>query len=129
MSGASPAARADDLPSTSRPTPSPAPAPAPPPRPAPRPPPPAIKEPPFFYKPLKSRDFRVTYDPALDRNPIKKGKQVVQRWDGEGVEEEPKDPRKAAGTSEAKKPKKGQLMRKVAVVSYNVRPWPFPLPP
>ncbi|BGP48228.1 histone methyltransferase set1 [Rhodotorula kratochvilovae] len=77
-----------------------------------------IKQPPFFYKPLKTKDFRVTYDPALDRNPIKKGKQAVQRWDGEGVKEEPKDPRKAEG-AEAKKPKRELLVQKVALVTYN----------
>jgi len=64
------------------------------------------------------------YDPALDRNPIKKGKAVVHRWDGEGVPDEPEDPRPGAPVVKVdpKKVKKAQLMHKVSVISYNVRP-------
>ncbi|GAA5845448.1 hypothetical protein JCM9279_003035 [Rhodotorula babjevae] len=122
--GTSPSARPVDLPSTSSRSDPPPPSTAPPPppsRPKPRPPAPVIKEPPFFYKPLKAKDFRTVYDPALDRNPIKKGKAVVHRWDGEGVTDEPKDPRRGAPVVkvEQKKVNKVQVMHKVNVISYN----------
>ncbi|GAA5873999.1 hypothetical protein JCM8547_001597 [Rhodosporidiobolus lusitaniae] len=78
----------------------------------------------FFYKPLDAKDFRVLYDPALDPGPIKKGKEVLERFDGEGVASEGvKDPRRSEDPVEVakmeKRRAKGPLMRQVAVVSYS----------
>ncbi|GJN90606.1 hypothetical protein Rhopal_003618-T1 [Rhodotorula paludigena] len=75
----------------------------------------------FFYKPLKTRDYRVTYDPAFDNSVIKKSKKPTMRYDGEGVQDAGKDPRtadKAAyrkGLAGSKRP----LWKKVAVVSWT----------
>lgn len=35
------------------------------------------------------------YDPTIDPSPVKRGKEVISRYDGEGVVEIPSDPRKA----------------------------------
>ncbi|GAA5820126.1 hypothetical protein JCM11251_005494 [Rhodosporidiobolus azoricus] len=78
----------------------------------------------FFYKPLGAKDFRVLYDPTLDPNPIKKGKELQYRYDGEGVPDEPaKDPRKAESAEEKAKLEKrqarGPLMKQLGVITYS----------
>ncbi|CEQ39531.1 SPOSA6832_01052 [Sporobolomyces salmonicolor] len=95
------------------------------------------KPPPFFYKSLGTKDFRVLYDPATDPNPVKKGKEVVYRYDGEGVKEKPKDPRRAEDPAEKAKLEKGRrrepLVKELAVLSYtwdkNSTTPPPPAPP
>lgn len=92
----------------------------------------ADKLPPFFYKPLKCKDFRVTYDPALDTNPIKKGKAIEYRYDGEGLAEDagkqdPRGSRKNAGQMLAKV-KRRMHRERLGVTTYNVswlRQWTF----
>ncbi|GAA5858176.1 hypothetical protein JCM1840_001072 [Sporobolomyces johnsonii] len=95
------------------------------------------KPPPFFYKSLGTKDFRVLYDPATDPNPVKKGKEVVYRYDGEGVEDKPKDPRKTEDPAEKAKLEKRRrrepLVKELAVLSYawdkNSTTPPPPAPP
>lgn len=54
---------------------------------------------PDHYKPRGTKDFKVIYDPSIDPSPVKRGKEVISRYDGEGVVEIPSDPRKAADRS------------------------------
>lgn len=65
------------------------------------------------------------YDPALDTNPIKKGKAVEHRYDGEGLPEDAgkKDPRGPKGEFDQvlQKAKKHLLAKRVGVITYNVR--------
>jgi hypothetical protein len=65
------------------------------------------------------------YDPTLDPNPIKKGKEVVHRFDGEGVTEAAKDPRKTEDPEKLAKiqmrMQRGPYMKNLAVVTYSVR--------
>ncbi|BGO99748.1 histone methyltransferase set1 [Rhodotorula toruloides] len=83
------------------------------------------KPPPFFYKPLNTKDYRVLYDPALDPNPIKKGKEVVKRVDGDGLADDAgaRDPRRTTDPEQLKKlearRRKGPLMRKLGVITYS----------
>ncbi|GAA5908894.1 hypothetical protein JCM6882_005477 [Rhodosporidiobolus microsporus] len=82
------------------------------------------KLPAFFYKPLGAKDFRVLYDPSLDPNPIKKGKEVQHRYDGEGVPDGPaKDPRKTEDPEERarleKRRQRGPFMKQVGVITYS----------
>ncbi|GAA5893919.1 histone methyltransferase SET1 [Sporobolomyces salmoneus] len=93
----------------------------------------AIKDkfPPFFYKPLNTKDYRVMYDPALDQNPVKKGKEVVRRYDGEKYEGKVEDPRKNPDPN--RKKRREWLVKSLQVLSY---PWdknstgpPPPAPP
>ncbi|GAA5975940.1 hypothetical protein JCM11641_002844 [Rhodosporidiobolus odoratus] len=88
-----------------------------------RPPSTFNKLPAFFYKTLGAKDYRVMYDPALDPNPIKKGKEVIKRYDGEGVKEEVKDPRKTEDPAEKakleKKKQRGPFMRELGVLTYS----------
>ncbi|GAA5875662.1 hypothetical protein JCM3774_002574 [Rhodotorula dairenensis] len=97
----------------------------------------ADKVPPFFYKPLKSKDYKVEYDPALDTNPIKKGKVVQYRYDGQGLAEEAgsKDPRGDRSNLEPHlaAAKRHPHVKRVAAITYNwdknsVGPAP-PIPP
>lgn len=46
-------------------------------------------------RPPGTEDLRVMYDPALDAGPIKKGKEIVYRKNGAGLDDVPTDPRKA----------------------------------
>lgn len=88
----------------------------------------ADKVPPFFYKPLKSKDFKVEYDPALDTNPIKKGKVIQYRYDGHGLADEAgsEDPRGGRSNLEhlLATAKRHPHVKRVAVITYNVRPCP-----
>ncbi|GEM07126.1 histone-lysine N-methyltransferase SETD1 [Rhodotorula toruloides] len=83
------------------------------------------KPPPFFYKPLGAKDYRVLYDPALDPNPIKKGKEVVKRVDGKGLAADAgaRDPRRTTDPEQLKKlearRRKGPLMRKLGIITYS----------
>lgn len=90
------------------------------------PPPAADKVPPFFYKPLKSKDYKVEYDPALDSNPIKKGKAVEYRYDGQGLPDDAgsKDPRGARSNLEQHlaAAKRHLHVKRVNVITYNVSP-------
>lgn len=82
--------------------------------------------PPFFYKPLKSKDYKVEYDPALDSNPIKKGKVVEYRYDGQGLPDDAgsKDPRGARSNLEQHlaATKRHLHVKRVNVITYNVSP-------
>ena len=85
-------------------------------------PPPAAPIPPDFYKPLGTRDSRVLYDPTLDPSPVKKGKEVIYRFEGEGVEGVPADPRKATdqAATDQKKKSRSLLVRELGVMTYEV---------
>ncbi|ORY89323.1 hypothetical protein BCR35DRAFT_300456 [Leucosporidium creatinivorum] len=50
---------------------------------------------PFFYKSLGTKDYKVEYDPETDPSSVKKGKEVIYRYDGAGVELV-EDPRKSS---------------------------------
>ncbi|GAA5983403.1 hypothetical protein JCM10908_000275 [Rhodotorula pacifica] len=92
-------------------------------QPAPPPPPVADKVPPFFYKPLKSKDYKVEYDPVLDTNPIKKGKVVQYRYDGQDLPDEAgsKDPRGSRDSLERNlaTAKRHLHVKRVGVITYN----------
>ncbi|GAA6040167.1 hypothetical protein JCM8097_004160 [Rhodosporidiobolus ruineniae] len=132
--GESSSSRPPPPPSSAPPPPPPSSAPPPPPTAAPPRPPSTSytlkrrssfnKLPPFFYKTLGAKDFRVQYDPTLDPNPVKKGKEVVKRFDGEGVEKESvRDPRKTDKPEEVarleKRRQRGPFMQDLAVVTYS----------
>lgn len=64
------------------------------------PPPLSIPLPPsdFNPNPMGLANYKVTYDPNLDNNPVKKGRDQIVRWDGDGVGwDEVEDPRKSIG--------------------------------
>ncbi|BGP16348.1 histone methyltransferase set1 [Rhodosporidiobolus nylandii] len=77
----------------------------------------------FFYKSLGAKDFKVLYDPTLDPNPIKKGKEPVKRFDGEGLMEKVTDPRKTEDPAKKaeleKRRMRGGYMRELGVLSYS----------
>ncbi|GAA5982768.1 hypothetical protein JCM5350_006241 [Sporobolomyces pararoseus] len=100
----------------------------------PPPPPQQEKFPPFFYKTLGMKDYKVIYDPALDPNPVKKGKEVVKRYDGEKFEGKVEDPRKSAEAKDNTRKKRREWFTKtLQTLNY---PWdknstgpPPPAPP
>ncbi|KAM0753347.1 hypothetical protein T439DRAFT_379041 [Meredithblackwellia eburnea MCA 4105] len=53
---------------------------------------PAVKP----IRPAGARDYFVLYDPVLDKSPVKKGKELVYRYNGDGIVERPTDPRKSS---------------------------------
>lgn len=55
---------------------------------------PAPPPPPFFYKALGKTDFMVQYSPELMPKDQRKGKEIVYRYDGQGLTETPSDPRR-----------------------------------
>lgn len=76
---------------------------------------------PFFYKSLGTKDFRAEYDPETDPSPLKKGKEVVYRYDGEGVEAV-EDPRRASSSQAAAKLKvvRENASKPLSVIAYAV---------
>jgi hypothetical protein len=76
----------------------------------------------FYYKSLGTRDFRVEYDPSLDPSPVKKGKEVLYRYDGAGLEGTVTDPRKATdqATLDRLKKVRTHASRELTVISYTV---------
>ncbi|GAA5947927.1 hypothetical protein JCM3765_007032 [Sporobolomyces pararoseus] len=100
----------------------------------PPPPPKQEKCPPFFYKTLGMKDYKVIYDPALDPSPVKKGKEVVRRYDGEKFDGKVEDPRKSAEAKDNTRKKRREWYTKsLQTLNY---PWdknstgpPPPAPP
>lgn len=91
---------------------------------APVPPDPSLSRPtPRPHRPEGARDYKVEYDPATDPSSAKKGKEIVYRFNGEGVGEV-KDPRNA--TSQARKEREKALRprieagKRLTILSYNV---------
>lgn len=77
-----------------------------------------------LIKPAHTRDYRVMYDPATDPAPVKKGKELVYRYDGKGVDSVV-DPRNATSQSKRDREKaiKSRLVagRNLVSVTYIVR--------
>lgn len=82
-----------------------------------RPPTPPLA--PDFYKPAGTRDFFVTYDPTLESG--KKGKELQYRYDGEGIDEVPKDPRTRPDKTEADDNPQDKHVKSLTLLSYPVR--------
>ncbi|GAA5925607.1 histone methyltransferase SET1 [Sporobolomyces koalae] len=90
--------------------------------------------PPFFYKSLNTKDYKVLYDPSLDTNPVKKGKDVVYRWDGAKCEDRVTDPRtRTEPLDKTKKKRREWLVQSVGTLAYawdkNSTGPPPPIPP
>lgn len=105
--------------STSTPAPPPS---QPPPPPPTQPPPPAPWQPSagpsaFHYKPAGKHDWKITYDPELDPSKEKRHKHPTKRTDGEGLLEQPRDPRRRGEVRQVRRP---GLMRDVRVLEFKV---------
>lgn len=78
------------------------------------------------FKPTGTRDYRVLYDPVCDSSVVKKGKEIVYRYDGDGIAEGGVvDPRSRASTTNGggrgKERGGSAKRRKLNRLSYNVR--------
>lgn len=61
------------------------------------------------------------YDPSLDANPIKKGKEVVYRYDGHKCDDKVTDPRKSADFKNRKK-RREWFTKTLGTLHYPVSP-------
>jgi len=73
--------------------------------------------PPFYYKPPGTKDYRVTYDPELDRAPEKRHKHQQRRVDGQGLHYQPTDPRRRGTRPPFLEAKRG-FKAELSAVSY-----------
>lgn len=64
------------------------------------------------------------YDPSLDTNPVKKGKEVVYRWDGDKFEGKVEDPRKGGmdlgAKDKGKKKRREVFVDSLGTFTYSV---------
>lgn len=84
-------------------------------------PPPVAPIPPDHYKPSGTKDYIIIYDRALDNEAVKSGKELVYRYDGEGIEALPTDPRKNTDRSTLEKLSraKSRLVMEPSRLKYN----------
>ena len=72
-----------------------------------------------WYKPKGTKDYKVVYDPLTDAGSIKKGKDLVYRYDGDGVQGKVVDPRTTKSMHKSSKTRT-LLVDTVALLTYSV---------
>lgn len=75
--------------------------------------------PPNWYKTKGTKDYKVVYDPLTDSGPVKKGKDLIYRYDGEGITERVVDPRLNKSSHKSSK-SRTLLVDSVALLTYAV---------